>query len=164
MATRSKQQQDDAPKRLNRAVGIGDVLGKALDFASRDLIAHWTAMAPPPYDRVAAPDRLAWPRGEKSASGATLYLRALPGHALAIQHEGERIAAAINRYFGYVLVGAVRLSPEPLTLRQPPAPPNTPLTETPHPRADAEVAAVADDGLRDALRRQGRGIMGSSRR
>src|SRR5215217_9637242 len=110
------------PKRRNRTIVIADVLSGALDpvlkkrgFASRDIITHWSVMAPKPYDTVAIPDKLTWPRGERSAEGATLLLRCVPGHALAISHEGDKIAAAINRYFGFVLVGAVRLSAEPFT-------------------------------------------------
>ncbi|MHB1110603.1 MAG: DUF721 domain-containing protein, partial [Devosia sp.] len=116
----AKTKEDDTPRRLNRVVGVAEALSKALDpalrkrgFASRDIITHWAAMAPAPYDKVALPDRLSWPRGERGAEGATLYLRCVPGHALALSHEGPLIAAAINRYFGYVLVGAVRLSAEP---------------------------------------------------
>ena len=111
-----------APKRRNKTLNLGDVLAGALDpvlkkrgFASRDIITHWAAMAPQPYGSVAVPDKLVWPRGERSAEGATLVLRCVPGHALAIQHEGQKIAAAVNRYFGYVLVGPVRLSAEPLS-------------------------------------------------
>ena len=73
------------PKRRNRTMNIADVLSGALDpvlkkrgFASRDIIAHWSAMAPRPYDQVAIPDKLTWPRGEKSAEGATLILRCVP--------------------------------------------------------------------------------------
>jgi hypothetical protein len=151
-------------------VGAGEALQKALDpvfrkrgFASRDLVAHWRAMAPTPYDQVAAPDRLAWPRGERTAGGATLYLRCAAGHALALAHEGPMVAAAINRYFGYVLVGAVRLSAEPFVpLKREPDLPEAP---PPVPAAvESAVGGVADDGVRDALRRLGRGIMGKSGR
>ena len=90
------------PKRLNRAVGVGEALQKVLDpalrkrgFAGRDIITHWAAMAPAPYDRIAAPDRLAWPRGQRTAEGATLYLRCHPGHALApaLREQLDRIQA-----------------------------------------------------------------------
>jgi hypothetical protein len=169
MAAKPKK-DDEPPKRLNRTVGVAEALNKALDpvfrkrgFASRDIITHWAAMAPAPYDRIAAPDRLAWPRGERNAGGATLYLRCAHGHALALQHEGAMIAASINRYFGYVLVSGVRLSAEPFVVPQAP-PPQAKSADTPHPGADREVEAVEDEGLRDALRRLGRGIMGKSRR
>ena len=159
-------------KRLNRVVGAGEALQKALDpafrkrgFASRDIITHWAAMAPAPYDRIAAPDRLVWPRGERGAGGATLYLRCIPGQALALQHEGDLIARSVNRYFGYVLVGAVRLAAEPFTPGSSAEPeaavrPHAALDQT----TEASLADVADEGVRNALRRLGRGIKGNSGR
>lgn len=173
MAAKSAKSGDGGePRRLNRVVGAGEALAKALDpvfkkrgFASRDIITHWGAMAPTPYDKVAAPDRLVWPRGERGAGGATLYLRCVPGHALALAHEGAMIAASINRYFGYVLVGSVRLSAEPFTPGSAEKPEiaehSAPVADG---RVDRAVAEVGDDGLRNALRRLGRGIMGKSRR
>ena len=171
MATKSKKQNDDAPKRLNRVVDAGEALQRSLDpafrkrgFASRDLLTHWSAMAPAPYDRAAAPDKLVWPRGERSAEGATLYLRCTPGQALALQHEAPLIARAVNRYFGYVLVNAVRLSAEPLEIQTKTPPKPDASSAAPDPELEAAVAAVADDGLRDALQRLGRGIKGNAKR
>jgi hypothetical protein len=156
------------PKRLNRAVRVSEALGRALDpvfkkrgFASRDLVAHWAAMAPPPYDRVAQPDKLSWPRGVKTAEGATLHLRIAPGHALALAHEGPAIAASINRYFGYLLIGAVRQSPMPFEPGNPPMPPASPEASAEIKAAtDQAVAGVSDDGLKDALRALGRRVLG----
>ena len=167
-----KPKESGEPKRLNRAVGVAEALNRALDpvlrkrgFASRDIITHWAAMAPAPYDKVALPDRLVWPRGERGNEGATLYLRCAPGHALALSHEGQRLAAAINRYFGYVLVGQVRLSAEPFI-------PHSAKKPESRPQADAAVRAkveqalapVADDGVKEALRRLGRAIMERGKR
>jgi len=154
------------PKRRNRTMNIADVLSGALDpvlkkrgFASRDIITHWSAMAPQPYDKVAVPDKLSWPRGEKSAEGATLVLRCIPGHAMAIAHEGPRIAAAINRYFGFVLVNAVRLSAEPFT---PGSGEKVDKQAEPDPgvvaKVGAQVAEVGDEDLREALRTLGHAL------
>jgi hypothetical protein len=149
-------------RRLNRAVGAGEALGKALDpvfrrrgFASRDLVAQWAAMAPPPYDTLAQPDRLHWPRGARGTEGAVLYLRCAEGQALALAHEGPRIAAAINRYFGYVLVGAVRISPEPLKTAAAPAPAPAVASPKDAARIAEATGGVADEGLRAALSRLG---------
>ena len=160
------------PKRRNRTMNIADVLSGALDpvlkkrgFASRDIITHWGAMAPPPYDTVAIPDKLSWPRGEKSAEGATLVLRCIPGHALAIAHDGPRIAASINRYFGFFLVNAVRLSAEPFTPgsggkgQKPDQPSQSTIA-----KVGAQVANVADDDLREALRTLGHALSSRSGR
>jgi hypothetical protein len=158
------------PKRRNQTMNIADVLSGALDpvlkkrgFASRDIITHWSVMAPKPYDSVAIPDKLSWPRGEKSAEGATLVLRCVPGHAMAITHEGPKIAAAVNRYFGFVLVSAVRLSAEPFTpgsagkaheSRQP--------SEKVAAKVGAQVAEIADEELREALRTLGHALASRS--
>jgi hypothetical protein len=164
---RSTKDGDDAPKRLNRLVGAGEAINRVLDpafrkrgFAGRDIITHWSAIAPAPYDKVAAPDRLAWPRGDRGAEGATLYLRCAGGHQLALSHEGPRIAAAVNRYFGYLLVRDVRLSVEPFHPASREAPKPTEPTPATRARVDGAVARVSDDGVRQALRRLGRGIMG----
>jgi len=150
-------------KRRNRAVSVADAISGALDpvlkkrgFASRDILEHWGAMAPTPYNSVAIPDKLTWPRGDRSADGATLYLRCQPGHALMLAHEAPAIAAAVNRYFGYVLVGQVRLSAEPFSSgsakKTSPRPPPNPVVEA---RIGAAVAGVEDEGVREALRMLG---------
>ena len=162
----AKDDTPPEPKRRNKTLNLGDVLAGALDpvlkkrgFASRDILTHWSVMAPKPYDSVAVPDKLSWPRGEKSAEGATLVLRCVPGHALAIQHEGQKIAAAVNRYFGYVLVGQIRLSIEPFTphsgdkgqkQRQP--------SQSTIAKVGASVEGVEDEGLREALRALGHAL------
>jgi hypothetical protein len=163
---------DEEPKRLNRLVGAGEAINRVLDpafrkrgFASRDIITHWAAIAPSPYDRVAAPDRLHWPRGEKGADGAVLYLRCADSHKHALTHEGAAIAAAVNRYFGYFLVSAVRLAVEPFTPARPAEPEKpAPLAPAAASQLDSTVGDVEDPGLRDALRRLGRGIMGKTKK
>ena len=100
-----------------------------------------------------------------AAEGATLLLRCVPGHALAIAHEGPKIAAAINRYFGFVLVGAVRLSAEPFTpgsgqkAQNPDQPSQSVIA-----KVGAQVAEVADDDLREALRTLGHALSSRSGR
>jgi hypothetical protein len=156
------------PQRRNRTVGLSDALGPVLDpmlkkhgFASRDILDHWAAIAPEPYGTVAHPERFAWPRGEKRADGATLYLRCAPGHALALTHDAPRVAAALNRYFGYLLVKDIRLSAEPFTPSSVGGTDNRTkpsvgvATKVAH-----TVAHIEDDGLRAALESLGHGVLG----
>lgn len=155
------------PKRLNRTVGIAEAMGGVLDpmfkkrgFASRDIVTHWATIAPEPYDTVALPDKLTWPRGDKTGGGATLYLRCAPGHALALSHEGNRIAAAINRYFGFILVNQVRLSLEPFTPHSAETAQKEPqIDRAAASKVDAALAGIEDEDLRAALRQLGTGIM-----
>lgn len=157
-------------KRLNRAVGVSEALGGVLDsalkkrgFATRDLITNWAAMAPKPYDQVAVPDQLKWPRGA-GHEGATLLLRCAPGHALALSHEGALIAAAVNRYFGYFLVREVRLSAEPFTASSAPKAKAQPVSREAAEKAGAAVSEVENAGLKDALKALGEGILGKTPR
>jgi len=157
--------KEDLPefKRRNRTLSVADALSGALDpvlkkrgFAGRDIIVQWRSIAPRPFDETTLPDKLSWPRGERSAEGATLYLRCAPGQALFVQHEAPAIAAAVNRYFGYLLVKDVRLSAEPFM------PGSGRRAEKPHQPSQSEIAKVGkatemveDDDLRDALQALG---------
>ena len=85
-----------------------------------------------------------------------LYLRVMPGHALAVQHEGPKIAAAVNRYFGYVLLREVRISVEAMVEAEVAAPA---VPQPAKPEVDAAVRGVEDEGLREALRALGQGVM-----
>jgi hypothetical protein len=159
------------PKRRNRTLSVADAVSGALGpmlkkrgFASRDIITSWPVIAPPPYDAVTMPDKLTWPRGERSAEGATLVLRCAPGHALAAQHDAPRIATAVNRYFGFLLVREVRLSADPFT----PGSGAARKTLEPDPSVVAKVGGlverVEDDKLREALRTLGHALAGRSDR
>jgi hypothetical protein len=161
----SGKTKDEEPKRLNRAVGVSEALSGVLDsalkkrgFATRDILTHWAAIAPKPYDRLALPDELKWPRGA-GHEGATLYLRCAPGHALALTHEAPLIVSAVNRYFGYLLVREVRLSAEPLAAPAKPAVPKAPSPEASAATAKA-VAEVENPALKDALSRLGAEVLG----
>ncbi|MBI4922873.1 MAG: DUF721 domain-containing protein [Devosia nanyangense] len=162
----SKPKEPSEPRRLNRTVGVGEALSGVLDsalkkrgFATKDILTHWAAMAPKPYDLVAVPDRLQWPRGA-GHEGATLYLRCSQGHALALSHEGPLVAAAVNRYFGYFLVREVRLSIEPFRPRSvAKTEARVTLPEVAQHAGDA-VAEVGDPALKDALKGLGEAVFG----
>lgn len=157
------------PKRRNKTVQLGDMIGDALDpafkkrgFASRDLVAHWGSIAPTPWDKLSIPDKLAWPRRDRpDPEGAVLHLRCMEGHGLALVHEGPAIAAAVNRYFGYLLVGSVRLSPLPFApARALQAQRIQPLGREKLSMIAAATAGVEDMALKQALEKLGRGLMG----
>lgn len=156
----------DPTRRLNRAVRAGDLIGPLLGpalkkrgFATRDLIAHWQDIAPKPYGEVTRPDRLSWPRNEANGDGARLFLRCAEGHAMAVAHDKASIAAAINRYFGYFLIGSVELSATPFsTHSDQKAKTRPPIDEAIAARVKKSVAVIEDEGLRDALRHLGEAL------
>jgi hypothetical protein len=158
------------PKRHNRFVGLDVAANGVLDpvfrkrgFANRDLFARWSEIAPPPFGATTVPERLYWPRRETGAEGAIVFLRCAPGTALAVSHEGERIAQAVNRYFGYFLVRAIKISVEPFVPQAPvdTAPPQCP----PEIKADVGrmVETVGIDALREALRSLGENLKSRQR-
>jgi len=164
-------EMDKQSKRRNKAVALGDALGKTLDpvlrkrgFASRDLLDRWDDVVPAPFNTNSAPEKLTWPRGERAAEGAVLHVRCADGHRLALQHEAPRVAAAINRYFGYVLVAELRLSIAPFTPGSAPVPQidPQPTPETAQAVKQA-VAEIENESLRAALQRLGLGVMGKHR-
>lgn len=164
-----KPQEPAEPKRLNRTVGVAEALNSVLDsalkkrgFATRDIFANWAAMAPKPYDKVALPAELKWPRGA-GHEGATLFLRCAESQRLALAHEGALIASAVNRYFGYFLVREVRLSAEPF-MRS--SAPKTQVQVTPPEvaeHADQAVAEVHDPALKEALKALGEAVLAKRR-
>ena len=154
-----------APRRLNRTVGVSEALSTVLDaalkkrgFATRDILTHWTVIAPKPYDVVAIPDQLKWPRGA-GHEGATLYLRCAQGHAMALSHEGALIVSAVNRYFGYFLVRDVRLSAEPFTASSVKKPKDRAALPQVVARTEAAIAEVGDAALKDALKSLGEAVL-----
>lgn len=159
-------------KRRNKTLSVADALAGAIDpvlrkrgFASRDLLTHWKAIAPQPFNATTLPDKLSWPRASANADGAMLYLRCAPGQALFAQHEAPAIASAVNRYFGYVLVREVRLSAEPFnpgsgrTVQKAVAPSAEVLA-----RIGAATEKVEDPALKEALTTLGLALSGRSER
>lgn len=158
-------------KRTNRTQGVGELVNKLIDpalkkrgFASRDLLENWSIIVPPPYDEVSVPDRLKWPRGQAGGDGAILFLRCHEGHRLGLAHDHERLAGAVNRYFGYHLVQAIKLSAEPFTAR---SDTQTHIVAKPTPQVtrqvEAELKDVEDDELKLALAKLGHGIFKKER-
>lgn len=157
-------------KRRGKFVGVYDALGTTLDksfkkrgFASRDLVTHWKAIVPSPYDRVSLPETLKWPR-KAGAEGAVLYVQCAAGHALALSHDGARIAEAINLYFGYFLVETVKLSAVPFTPGSPDSAKDGPVVSAEVEREiETALETVTEPELRAALRRLGLGVMSRKR-
>jgi hypothetical protein len=135
-------------------------------FSTAALVTDWVMIAGRELAASTAPERLKWPRGVAPADvegnapgqprrGATLVLRVDGGLGLDVQHKARQIIERINAYFGYAAVAELRIvqgpvGGEPRSIMHPPwpsRPASRPLT--------AEVAEIADPGLREALARLG---------
>ncbi len=128
--------------------------------AYADVLGNWPAIVGEELAAIARPERLAWPgkaRDEQRREGATLIVRVAEGRGLEVQHEALRIVERINGFFGYGAVASLKI-------RQGPLPERASVREVPEPSAEAasaveaRVSAVADERLKDALRRLGRSL------
>ncbi len=164
----ANKKQDN--KRRNRLVGLGEAADHVLDpvfrkrgFANRDLFARWPEIAPPPFGETTLPERLYWPRRENGADGAILHLRCAPGTALAVTHEADRITQAVNLYFGYYLLRAIKLSAEPFVPSEPETVSAPECSDDIRSEVDGMVAPVGNEGLREALRQLGENLKSRQR-
>ena len=126
-------------------------------LAEGGLIADWTAIVGAMIAERSLPLRLSFAGGERREG--TLHVRVSGALALELQHLEPQILERINGYFGYRAVGRLRIHQGPVPIerrdrREPPPPLG--------PEAEAEigtlVAAVDDEGLRQALRDLGRSL------
>lgn len=162
MAKQKKQ-----PKRRNKTSAIADIVGGVVGpmlrkrgFASTEILENWATIVPAPYNQETIPDKLVWRRGEGATAG-TLYVRCTPAQRLGVSYDAAILVGAINRYFGYVLVDAVRLSAEPFMphsgqTTQDGAQPNAEVRNL----IEAQIKNVEDDALKKSLQKLGLGIMG----
>ncbi len=164
------QKEQDKIKRFNKTIQLDQAMQKVIapflqkrGFASRDLIKQWANIVPSPYDRVTIPDRLAWPRGAKSANGAILYLRCKEAHKVALSYDSEIIIAAINRYFGYILVEKIKISLSPFSYySDEKIYSKKKITNKARKKIDNIVGKVENEKLKQALQNLGENISGKS--
>lgn len=163
-----------ANARRKGAVALAELVGKVLDpvtarrgFAKAELVAAWPAIIGPAYAAWTAPEKIVWPRpaGDDDQTPGVLVLRVDGPRSIFIQHEVPQIIERVNAFLGYAAVGQVRIVQGPVdaaTSAQPtPIPPLAPESEN---ALGEALAGVADDGLKAALERLGRGVLGSRKR
>ena len=129
-------------------------------FSAATLLTDWAVIVGPQLATYTAPERLKWPKavdayGEVEAGaagrpGAALILRVDGGRALDVEYRRRELIERINSYFGYRAVAEIRIQQGPVT-----APPGTLMKQARTPQRPIEVApeiaAIADEGLKNAL-------------
>ena len=135
-------------------------LGKR-GFGEAQLVTQWETVIGPELAAKLAPERLSFPRGERSEG--TLRLRVASAFAIEAQHLEPMLIERINGFFGYRAVAR-------LVLVQ--GPPLAVATRATLPRAlsaaeerhlDERWAGVPDSEFREALKRRGAAVMGSQK-
>ncbi|MDQ0470506.1 DUF721 domain-containing protein [Labrys wisconsinensis] len=145
---------------------IADAL-KAQGFAAADILTRWREIA---GERLAAhsmPVRVLWPPRPKAAlpeaapQPATLVLKVESAFALEVEMSATQLVERVNAVFGWRCIGKLRLRQGPVEAPSPRVPPRPRPLDAAGERALAtRIAGVEDEGLRAALERLGRGVLG----
>src|SRR4051794_4833376 len=104
-----------------------------------------------------------WPSG--LSRDGVLKLRVASGQALEVQHRTPLLIERINLFLGREALARIVLVQGPLPLAAPRPARSPPQLSAAEMRAlDDQLEAVTDPGLRDALARLGRSVVGALRR
>jgi hypothetical protein len=156
----------NAPKALGVSLGrLTRPTMKKRGAALGDILARWREIAGPMLAAESQPEKLVYAAG--AGANATLEIAVSPAFALEVQHLAPLIVERINGWFGYRAVAGLRLKQRPIRPSESPAPPSRetrPLTAEERARLEAMLAGVADPGLRQALEKLGRSLLGARRR
>ncbi len=142
---RRKSKRTQTAGRVARPMRIGRLLPKEVvaiyrrrGFLHHEIVARWPLIVGEQLARVTVP--LAIRRSGARHQAGVLELKVAPGFAPAVQHEQERLLAAVNRYFGHRAVTR-------LTIRQGPvhaaAPAASPIDPEPSAQAQQQARRLA---------------------
>jgi hypothetical protein len=159
-------------ERRRGPVRLAELVGKVFDpviarrgFATADLIAAWPAIVGQAYAEWTQPERILWPRAAAGAEPppGVLFLKVDGPRAIFLQHELPQILERVNAILGYAAIGQIRISQGRVqTRRQPKKPAPHPLSPGAEARLAEATGGIADDKLRLALDRLGRGVLAES--
>ncbi|MFN4283066.1 MAG: DUF721 domain-containing protein [Alphaproteobacteria bacterium] len=94
---------------------------KTRGFAEAGILTDWPAIVGETLGRRTAPERIAFPRGEKR--GGTLHVTCESAFAPELQHLAPQVIERINGYFGYPALAQIkilhgRVAPKPAKRRE----------------------------------------------
>ena len=131
---------------------------KARGFAEAGILTDWPAIVGAHLARHTMPEKIAFPRGSRSAG--TLHIVTESAFAPELQHLEPQVIERINGYFGYGAVARLRIQQGRVT--QAPLDRGRPASRKGHgqsaPKAARSETASADDPLSTALDRLGRAV------
>lgn len=160
-----KEQGPKAALPLSALVGrVLDPVSAKRGFANAELLAAWPEIAGPRYAHTTQPERISWAHGSAAAEdGGTLTVRVEGSVALYFQHEVGQILERVNGFLGFGAVRRIKIVQKPLDRgpRKAPVAPRA-LNPAEEDRLAETVAGVADDGLKEALKRLGRGVLAAN--
>ena len=165
---------DSANKPRRGPVILTELVGKVLapmasahGLALAHLITAWPEIVGARYAGCTRPDKIIWPRGrsggERAGEPALLVLKVDGPRAVLVQHESSQIIEKVNSFLGYGAIGQLRIVQGPVGSPNRAAPAMQPLGAEAENQLAGRLSGVRDDGLRAALDRLGRGVLGGQR-
>lgn len=152
---------------------IASLFGKVIEpvvakrgFATANLIGAWPELVGARFASATQPERISWPRGKARAEEAgTLTIRVMGGHAVYLQHELGALRERINSFLGFRAVGEIKLVQMPFTRPERKRPrPEPKLDDRQAADLERQIGSVEDEGLREALRALGRGVLAADKK
>lgn len=151
------------PKRRPPARSLSDIAAKLVDPVLRkkagmtsELALAWPQIAGPRLAGQTRPLEFRWPpkRGEDDPfEPATLVVGAEPAAALRLQHQTGELISRINRLYGFVAVGKVKITQMPVMEAARSSKPGTrPLSQADHRKIEEMVGHIEDETLRNSLK------------
>ena len=140
---------------------------EANDDGAGKLKSRWDEVVGEQLSKLCEPVRIIKGKGGRSGFLAgTLEIRVAGAYAPLIQHQSQVVIDRINLYLGSGTIDRLRLIQGPLSV-QPRAPQPSrpkPLNAAEELRLRESVSDVADEKLRNALLKLGRGVLQKSKR
>ena len=132
---------------------------KTRGFAEAGILTDWPAIVGEMLGRRTAPERIAFPRGDKR--GGTLHVTCESAFAPELQHLSPQVIERINGYFGYPAVAQLkilqgRVVQRAKTAKKPPLPAKGLAEAAPPYDDEADPLAAALDRLGAAIKAKGR--------
>jgi hypothetical protein len=158
-------------RRSFNAVPVADLAAGVLDPVLRrragigvGLVQSWDEIAGARLAATTRPERIAWPRRaheDDPFEPGTLIIACEGVAALHLQHESGEVIARVNAFLGFAAVARLKIVQKPVAAPAKPRPAQRALSLPEAARLDGMVRGIEDDGLREALARLGRSVVGS---
>lgn len=158
-------------RRSFNAVPVSDLAAGILDPVLRrragitiGLVQSWDEIAGAQLAATTRPEKIAWPRRlheDDPFEPGTLIIACEGMAALHLQHQSGEVIARVNAFLGFAAVARLKIVQKPVAVAAKKRPSPRKLDGAETARLDRMVDAIEDDGLREALVRLGRSVVGS---
>jgi hypothetical protein len=161
-----KRQYGNAMPISDLAVGVLDPLLRKRAGINIGLVQSWEEIVGPRLSQVTRPEKIVWPRRlheDDPFEPATLVIACDGSAAFRLQHETGEIVSRVNSFLGFNAVSRVKIVQKPVAPQVKVRPRLRQLTGAENQKIDSLVGGIEDEGLREALAKLGRSMLGEKK-